>query len=51
MVMVREYASQAARSLEANPSIYFGLSIGVTFPINILFGIPVYSSIARILVS
>lgn len=28
---------------EANPSIYFGLSIGVTFPINILVGIPVYT--------
>ena len=27
---------------EANPSIYFGLSIGVTFPINILLGIPLY---------
>ena len=25
---------------EANPSIYFGLSLGVTFPLNILFGIP-----------
>ena len=25
---------------EANPSLYFGLSLGVTFPLNILFGIP-----------
>lgn len=32
---------------EANPSIYFGLSIGVTFPINILIGIPLYTSIAQ----
>ena len=28
---------------EANPSIYFGLSLGVTFPINILIGISLYS--------
>jgi hypothetical protein len=27
---------------EANPSLYFGLSLGVTFPLNILFGIPLY---------
>ena len=32
---------------EANPSLYFGLSLGVTFPLNILIGIPVYTSIAR----
>ena len=25
---------------EANPSLYFGMSLGVTFPLNILFGIP-----------
>jgi hypothetical protein len=34
---------------EANPSLYFGLSLGVTFPLNILIGIPVYTSIARTL--
>ena len=34
---------------EANPSLYFGLSLGVTFPLNILVGIPVYTSIARTL--
>jgi hypothetical protein len=28
---------------EANPAIYFGLSLGVTFPINILVGIPLYT--------
>ncbi len=27
---------------EANPSIYFGLSIGITFPLNIILGIPTY---------
>jgi hypothetical protein len=32
---------------EANPALYFGLSLGVTFPINILFGIPVYTWIAQ----
>lgn len=32
---------------EANPSIYFGLSIGITFPINILLGIPLYSWMAQ----
>jgi hypothetical protein len=32
---------------EATPSLYFGLSLGVTFPLNILFGIPAYVSIAQ----
>jgi uncharacterized protein len=32
---------------EANPSLYFGLSLGVTFPLNILFGIPLYTFCAR----
>ncbi len=32
---------------EANPSLYFGLSLGVTFPLNILFGIPLYTAAAR----
>jgi uncharacterized protein len=32
---------------EANPAIYFGLSLGVTFPLNILIGIPLYTSIAQ----
>jgi uncharacterized protein len=27
---------------EANPSLYFGMSLGLTFPFNILFGIPLY---------
>ncbi len=33
---------------EANPSLYFGLSLGVTFPLNILFGIALYSQVARV---
>ena len=32
---------------EANPAIYFGLSLGITFPINILVGIPLYAGIAQ----
>ena len=32
---------------EASPSLYFGLSLGVTFPLNILFGIPVYVALAK----
>ena len=31
---------------EANPSLYFGLSLGVTFPLNILLGMPFYVSVA-----
>ena len=32
---------------EAHPSLYFGLSLGVTFPLNILFGIPLYAQMAQ----
>ncbi len=32
---------------EAKPSLYFGLSLGVTFPLNIIFGIPLYSTVAQ----
>lgn len=31
---------------EANPSLYFGMSLGITFPLNILLGIPLYASVA-----
>lgn len=31
---------------EANPSLYFGLSLGITFPLNILIGIPLYTFVA-----
>ena len=27
---------------EANPTLYFGMSLGMTFPLNILLGIPLY---------
>lgn len=32
---------------EANPSIYLTLSLGVTFPFNLVLGIPLYVAIAR----
>ena len=31
---------------EANPSIYLGMSLGITFPFNILLGIPLYVGVA-----
>jgi hypothetical protein len=32
---------------EASPSLYFGMSLGLTFPFNILVGIPLYMSFAQ----
>lgn len=32
---------------EANPSLYFGMSLGLTFPLNIVLGIPLYASLAQ----
>lgn len=32
---------------EASPSLYFGLSLGITFPLNIIFGIPLYIYVAQ----
>jgi uncharacterized protein len=32
---------------EANPSLYLGMSLGLTFPFNILLGIPLYVAIAH----
>ena len=32
---------------EANPSLYFGMSLGLTFPFNILAGIPLYVYMAH----
>ena len=31
---------------EVNPALYMGMSLGITFPINIILGIPLYSWIA-----
>ena len=36
---------------EAKASLYFGLSLGVTFPLNIIFGIPIYVEMASRLFS
>lgn len=32
---------------EANPSIYLGLSLGITFPFNLTLGIPIYYQMAQ----
>ncbi len=32
---------------EAKPSVYFSMSLGITFPLNILIGIPLYTRIAQ----
>ena len=32
---------------EAKPALYFGMSLGMTFPLNILLGIPVYVWVAQ----
>ena len=31
---------------EANPALYFGLALGITFPLNIMLGIPLYTWLA-----
>ena len=33
---------------KASPSLYFGMSLGLTFPINILIGIPSYTYLAKL---
>jgi hypothetical protein len=33
---------------EANPALYFGMSLGLTFPFNILVGIPLYVRMAEV---
>jgi hypothetical protein len=33
---------------EANPTLYFGMSMGLTFPFNILIGIPLYVHAAQL---
>jgi hypothetical protein len=32
---------------EAQPSLYFGLSLGITFPLNLICGIPLYAQMAQ----
>lgn len=36
---------------EASPSLYFGMSLGLTFPFNILVGIPLYTYLAQRMLS
>ena len=33
---------------EVNPALYMGMSLGVTFPFNIILGIPLYAMIAKL---
>ena len=33
---------------KADPAVYFGMSLGLTFPINIMIGIPLYTYIAKL---
>jgi hypothetical protein len=35
---------------EAKPSLYFGMSLGITFPLNLLVGIPTYSYVAQLFI-
>ena len=32
---------------EARPALYVGMSLGVTFPLNILLGIPLYIAVSQ----
>jgi len=32
---------------EANPTLYFSMSLVITFPFNILLGIPLYFSVVQ----
>ncbi|MCE7506557.1 sodium-dependent bicarbonate transport family permease [Polynucleobacter sp. IMCC30063] len=32
---------------EVNPALYMGMSLGITFPFNIILGIPIYSVLAK----
>jgi uncharacterized protein len=36
---------------EVKPALYMGMSLGITFPLNILIGIPIYIHIAKYFVS
>ena len=35
---------------EVNPALYMGMSLGITFPLNIIFGIPSYIYLANIFI-
>lgn len=36
---------------EVNPGLYMGMSLGITFPLNIIFGIPLYTFVAKAVLS
>lgn len=44
---VPDPCSRSHATAEADPALYFGLSLGITFPLNILVGIPVYTTVAK----
>jgi hypothetical protein len=33
---------------EVNPGLYMGMSLGITFPFNIILGIPLYTILAKL---
>jgi hypothetical protein len=33
---------------EVSPALYMGMSLGITFPLNIIFGIPIYTYLAHL---
>lgn len=33
---------------EVNPALYMGMSLGITFPLNIILGIPLYAYVAKL---
>jgi hypothetical protein len=35
---------------EVNPALYMGMSLGITFPFNIILGIPLYTIIAKLFI-
>ena len=35
---------------EVNPALYMGMSLGITFPFNIILGIPLYAMIAKLFI-
>jgi hypothetical protein len=48
MLLLKTMQGMAGYALpEVNPSLYFGRSLGVTFPLNILLGIPAYTALAQ----
>jgi len=48
MLLLKIMQGMAGYALpEVSPSLYFGLILGVTFPLNILLGIPAYMALAQ----